>query len=230
MTQTVQPPPAELSDPDVLSPDEGEALVAEAPWKRFVVLGDSVAKGVGEPAEGYADVRWGARVAAALSAAQPSLEYTNLGRRDARAAEIRDEQLEAALELRPDLVGYVGGGNDMLVHEFDVAPAAAVIDETIAALVETGATVVTYTMMNLPSAYSHVPGMEQLDERLRLVNDAVTEISERRGALLVDLYPLPVCADPGIYSSDLQHGNMRGQAIAASHTLRRLGQYLREGR
>jgi hypothetical protein len=39
---------------------------------------------------------------------------------------------------------------------------------------------------------------------------------------LVDLACHPASRDPGIYSRDLQHGNMLGHAIAAELVIRRL--------
>ena len=71
---------AELRDPDVTLDVELDALLEGAPWRRFVVIGDSVAKGVAEDSPGYRRLRWGARVAAALDRARPGLEYVNLGR------------------------------------------------------------------------------------------------------------------------------------------------------
>ena len=226
MTTTAAVPEAELQDPDVLTDEEADELLEGAPWRRFVVVGDSVAKGIGEESPGYRKLRWGARVAAALDRARPGLEYVNLGIPDLTAAEIRDSQLEQAKALRPDLVGYVGGGNDLLVEDFDVAPVAATIDETVAGLAENGATVITYSMFNLPSAFPDVP-MKELSRRLRVINEAVGEIAERHGTVHVDCYSLDCCSDPGLYSSDMKHGSLRGQAIAASATIRALGEAIR---
>ena len=226
MVTTTAVPEAELRDPDVLTDEEADRLLEGAPWRRLVVVGDSVAKGIGEESEGYRRLRWGQRVAAALDRARPGLEYVNLGIPDQTASEIRDSQLELARALEPDLVGYVGGGNDMLVEQFDVEPVAATIEETVAGLSENGATVFTYSMFNLPSAFPDVD-MSELDRRLRLVNDAVAEIARRHGTAHVDCYSLECCSDPGLYSSDMKHGTIRGQAIAASATIRRLAEEIR---
>jgi lysophospholipase L1-like esterase len=225
MESTISVPEAELHDPDVLTDEEIDALVAGAPWRRFLVVGDSIAKGLGEESPGYRTMRWGERVAAALERARPGLEYLNLGTPDQTASEIRDTQLARAREFEPDLAAYVGGGNDMLVEQFRVEPIAAAIDETISALAEAGATVVTFSMLDLPSAFP-VPGMEVLDRRLRILNDAVAEIAERHATVHVDAHSLPCCSDPGLYSSDMKHGSIRGQAIVASVTLERLAEQI----
>ena len=44
----------EAADPYCLRAGEAKALLAGHPWRRFAVLGDSVASGVGDPIDGYA--------------------------------------------------------------------------------------------------------------------------------------------------------------------------------
>lgn len=48
-----------LATPHLLSPTEQRRLLAGAPWKRLVVMGDSIAAGVGDPTPGYPDRPWG---------------------------------------------------------------------------------------------------------------------------------------------------------------------------
>ena len=103
---------AELADPDCLAAGESAALLAGHPWRRFAVLGDSVANGPFFPVPGYCPLRWSDRVAAELRAAAPDLQYLNLGVSGLRTAEVRAGQLAAAREFRPDLALVVCGGND----------------------------------------------------------------------------------------------------------------------
>src|SRR5918999_1147811 len=124
-------PDAEAKDPYVLSPTEQSELLAGHPWSRFVVLGDSIAMGMGDPTEGYVTATWGERVAAALASERDGVTYANLARHRAKAAEIRDLQLGPALDLEPDLVAMIGGGNDALAEEFDVAPVKAALDDVV---------------------------------------------------------------------------------------------------
>jgi lysophospholipase L1-like esterase len=226
MEMTMQVPEAERLDPHVISPAEASELLAGHSWSSFVVLGDSVAEGVGDPSEGYATVTWGDRVAAALARVWAGLTYANLGQRYLKAAEIRDYQLAPALELAPDLAAVVGGGNDLLVEDFEVAPVGQALDEVVGTLVGTGADVVTFEMMDLPGAFGGT-GFEELDRRLRLLNEAVREIAAERGTIHVDLHSPPWARERECFSADLQHGSMRGQAIAASATIRALGDHLR---
>src|SRR5262249_30205684 len=54
--------------PFCLRPGEASALLADAAWRRLLVLGDSVAVGHGEPVAGYVDLSWAERLENVLGA------------------------------------------------------------------------------------------------------------------------------------------------------------------
>src|SRR3954453_7405550 len=93
MPQRTEVADAEAQDPYVLSPTEQSELLAGHPWSRFVVIGDSIAVGMGDPTEGYVTATWGERVAAALAREREGLAYANLAKHGAKVADIRDSQL-----------------------------------------------------------------------------------------------------------------------------------------
>jgi lysophospholipase L1-like esterase len=194
-----------------------------------VVLGDSIAKGVGDPTDGYVTATWGERVAAALASVREGVTYTNLGERYQKAAEIRDTQLAPALELQPDLAALLGGGNDVLAEEFDIAGVKTVLDEIVVALMDSGATVVTFETVDFARAFPD-PAFEELGRRLAVLYEAVREIARDRGTVHVDCYTQPWSAERYCFSEDLQHPTMRAQALAASMTIRALGEHLRKDR
>jgi lysophospholipase L1-like esterase len=217
----------EAADPYVLSPAQAAALLRGAPWRRLAVVGDSIAEGVREDVPGYGPDSWGERLASALRRERPDLEYLNLGKRGLRVAEVRSRQLEPALRFRPDLAIVVCGGNDLLARCFDGDALEAEIEAIVAALVGTGADVVTFTMFGMPRALEIPPEFgDRLKERLDEVHARWRAVSRRHGTLLVDFARHPVSADPGIYSTDFQHANTRGHAIVASETIRHLGERL----
>lgn len=226
MTTLAEIPEAERRDPDVLSPEEAAGLVAGHPWSRFVMLGDSLAKGIGDPSEGYATLTVGERIAAALAASRPDLTYVNLGERGLKAAEVRDSQLARARELRPDLVGVIAGLNDMFVEVFDVEPVKAVLEGIVTTLQEAGATVMTFEVLDLPGSFGEP--MAEIDRRLRLLHEAVREIAAEHGTIHVDVYTQPWSRDRDCMSADYMHATMRGQALGASATIKALGEHLRE--
>src|SRR5258705_5955616 len=109
----------EAKDPYCLRSGEAAALLKDHPWRRFVVLGDSIAEGVGDPVDGYANQGFADRIAAELSCQRPDLVYLNLGARSLRAAQVRAAQIGPALAFEPDLALLACGGNDALRPSFD---------------------------------------------------------------------------------------------------------------
>jgi lysophospholipase L1-like esterase len=225
--QLMQIPAVEAQDPYVVSPAEASELLAGHPWSRFAVLGDSIAKGMGDPTEGYVTATLEGRVAAALARERDGFTYANLARHRAKAADIRDSQLGPALDLEPDLVAIIGGGNDLLAEEFDIAPVKAAIDDIVVALTDAGATVVTYETVDFPRAFPD-PAFEEFNRRLLDLYEATREIAWERGTVHVDIYREPWAAERYCFSADLQHPTMRAQALAASSTIRALGERLRK--
>ncbi|MEV4747957.1 hypothetical protein AB0K21_16400 [Streptosporangium sp. NPDC049248] len=58
------------------------------------------------------------------------------------------------------------------------------------------------------------------------MNERVSAVSARHGALVVDMWSHPACADISTYSSDMIHASMRGHTLLAAETIRRLGRQL----
>src|SRR5436190_20679801 len=226
--QPTEIPDLEAQDPYVLTPAEESELLAGHPWSRFAMLGDSIAKRMGDPTEGYVTATWGGRVAAALARERDGVTYANLARHRAKAADIRDSQLGPALDLEPDLVALIGGGADTLAEEFDIAPVKAAIDDIVVALTDAGATVVTYEGLDFPRAFPD-PAFEEFNCRLLDLYAATREIARERATLHVDLYSEPWARERYCFSADLQHPTMRAQALCASATIRVLGEHLGKG-
>ncbi|MEY2442634.1 MAG: hypothetical protein QOJ46_2060 [bacterium] len=218
----------EARDPYCIDDEQADLLLAGAPWRRLVVIGDSLAEGVGDESPGYRSSPWAQRIADALRRLQPELEFANLSRRGLRAAEVRAEQLQRACAFEPDLAGVICGGNDLLVETFDAGAVEAELDAIVAPLRQAGADVITWTLQDITRAWP-VLAEGPLLERLVALNDAVRAVSARHGAILVDQWTSPWCAEQEIYSADFKHSSMRGHAVVAAATIRRLGAHLRAG-
>ncbi|MEU8261832.1 SGNH/GDSL hydrolase family protein [Micromonospora sp. NPDC048999] len=211
----------EASDPWCLRPGEAEELLRGHRWRRFVVLGDSVAEGMCEPVDGYPDLQWADRIAAELRAVQPELAYLNLGRRGLRAYEVRATQLAPALAYRPDLALVVCGGNDAFRSGYDPDAVDTELTVMVTALQDAGADVITVGMFDV----SHSPAVPAtlragLGERMRLLSTHTGRLAERLGTLHVHLTDHPAGPEPSMYSSDGRHGSARSDAIATAETLR----------
>ncbi|MEU4191023.1 SGNH/GDSL hydrolase family protein [Kribbella sp. NPDC026611] len=218
----------EDDDPYCLRPGESPELLSGHPWRRFVVLGDSVAEGLCEPVEGYSELQWAERIAAELRAVQPSLEYLNLGVSGLRTREILGTQLEAALMFGPDLALVVGGGNDAFPATYDADRVDRELTLMITTLQGAGADVMTLGMFDV--SYSPAvadwlrPGLRQ---RMRTLSLHTMDLAESLGTIHVHLTDHPLSTDPGLYSSDGRHGNARSDAVATAETVRTLGRWLR---
>ncbi|GAA1601211.1 GDSL-type esterase/lipase family protein [Leucobacter chromiireducens] len=89
---------------------------------RYVAIGDSFTEGVGDEQPDGSVRGWADLVAQGLADAsgQP-VQYANLAIRGRLLGPIIAEQLDPAIALRPTLVSFNGGGNDMLRPGTDLA-------------------------------------------------------------------------------------------------------------
>jgi lysophospholipase L1-like esterase len=213
----------ELRDPHCLAPDALAGLVAGAPWRRLVVMGDSIAAGVGDPVPGYLDASWADRLATALAPTR-DLAYRNLGVRELVASEIRTGQLDAAVAFEPDLAVVSAGANDMLRRSFDEAHVAEELDRMLGALSDQGAMVVTFGLLDL-SRTSFVPDALRagLRDRLQRLNATTAEVTERHGGVHVDFFDHPALDDE-LWSADMIHPNRRGHACIATSVVQSLAE------
>jgi len=219
---------AEAADPHCLRAGEAAALLAGHPWRRFAVLGDSVAEGVGDPVPGYRPLALADRIAAELETAGPELAYLNLGLRNLRVREIRARQLAPALDFRPDLALVVCGANDALRPGYQHSYRADAVDAEMAAMIrglqERGALVVTMSLFVWPGYCSLPPWLAPPPaERMAALGGRTNALATALGTAHVDLTGHPAAAGRGLISADGLHTNARGQAIAAAQTIRRLG-------
>ncbi|WP_112243056.1 SGNH/GDSL hydrolase family protein [Kribbella monticola] len=219
----------EATDEYCLAEGESLKLLAGHPWRRFVVLGDSVAEGLCEPVPGYSDLQWADRLACELRAAAPSLEYLNLGVSGLRAHEIRAQQLEPALAFAPDLALVVGGGNDAFSARYNPDAVDAELTAMVAALQAAGADVITLGMFNVGYSPAVVDWLRPgLRTRMAVLAERTQSMAERLGTIHVHLTDHPLSTDPTLYSADGRHGNARSDAVAAAVTIRRLGEHLQQ--
>jgi lysophospholipase L1-like esterase len=194
----------------------GHAVRVSLPWKRFVAVGDSMTEGVGDPIPGGGLRGWADRLAEALRTASDDFEFTNLARRGLRTAEVRDSQLDRALELRPDLAGALSGMNDLLEPGFDQKRYEADLESIVAPLRETGALVLTATFPDI-TVHSPMPRrmLGGIRRRLASASEAIREVSRRHGALCLDAESLPEAAERAVMSVDRLHPGPRGHLLVA---------------
>ncbi|MFT4200451.1 SGNH/GDSL hydrolase family protein [Gordonia sp. (in: high G+C Gram-positive bacteria)] len=190
-------------------------------FSRYVALGDSFTEGVGDLDDALPNgVRgWADRVAHALDAAHPGVEYANLAIRGRKLKPIVDEQLEPALAMKPDLVTIHAGGNDVLRPTIDFDDLFAVYDDAIARLADSGATVAIFT----PHDTGDVPVFGALRGRFAILAEGMREIADRRGTVLVDYWRIRDFQDPRMWAHDRLHMGPAGHQRLAIAVLDALG-------
>ncbi|MFL6164367.1 MAG: SGNH/GDSL hydrolase family protein [Jatrophihabitantaceae bacterium] len=225
--------PAELADPDCLAADEAGALLAGHPWRRFAVLGDSVANGPIFEVPGFCPLRWTDRVAAELQAEAPELRYLNLGASGLLTSEVRDTQLADALAFGPDLALVLCGGNDAFRRSYTELRAEQVdqeLAEILGPLREQGAQLATICIFDVSYSPAVPDGFRlELRERLARLAEHARATAKRFDCVHVDLARHRRATDASLYSPDGRHGNSRSDAIAAAELVRALGSRLASG-
>lgn len=218
-----QPYPREARDPHCALPAKTKALMHSAPWRRVIVVGDSVALGVGEPLAGYRDLDGTGRVVELLGQAHPSLVSHNLGERDLCIAAVRERQLGAALDFKPDLAIVAAGGNDVLARSFDERHVSRELTALVEPLVDQGADLITIGLFDLarsglvPQQYA-----ASLAERFDRLDALTARIAAEHGGKHADNHHHPLAADRRIFANDRIHCNARGHAIAAVNLVKAL--------
>ena len=206
-------------------PLEPEALadrLRRAPWRRYVTIGDSLTEGLGDPVEGYPNMPWAETIGHAFKQLHPGFAFLNLGKRYLTARQVRETQLEPALDFEPDLATVLAGGND-LGDPFDPEGIERELDNMVAALTDIDATVSTLSMPDVVRSGRYPKRMaEVLGPRLAVHREISVRIAERYDTVFFDVFNHPMAEDPSIISDDLLHPNMRGQAILADRVLQGL--------
>ena len=182
-------------------------------FDRYVALGDSQTEGLNDPDDRGGFRGWADRFAAILAERDPHVQYANLAVRGRLVGAIRGEQLEPALALRPDVATVMGGLNDLMRPSVDLDAVAADLDAMVAALRQTGATVLTNTF---PDPSQIAPLFRRLAPRVAAYNDRIRRVAAERGALLVDFAEKGVGTDLRMWSPDRIHANPLGHTMIAA--------------
>ena len=192
-----------------------------ASYRRYVALGDSQTEGLNDGDDATGIRGWADRFAATLATTtSPGMHYANLALRGCRARDVRHGQLDAALALEPDLASVVVGMNDLLRHDYDADATVRDVEQTFAALRATGCRVLT---MTFPDIGRMLPVMAWLRPREVELNRRLVEAAGRHEVAVLDLFPLAMCGDPGLWSHDRIHGSPEGHARIAAGMAELLG-------
>ncbi|MEU9953989.1 SGNH/GDSL hydrolase family protein [Streptomyces sp. NPDC047939] len=182
-------------------------------YLRYVALGDSQTEGIGDGDDMVGLRGWADRLAEHLTTVSPGVQYANLAVRGRVAGQVRAEQLEPALALRPDLATVVAGVNDLLRPRVDVAEVAGHLEEMFAALTAAGAQVATLT---IPDVAKIAPVARPVRARVSELNTLIRAAAARHGVAVAEIAHHPVATDRRLWSVDRLHASPLGHARIAA--------------
>jgi lysophospholipase L1-like esterase len=189
--------------------------------RNFVAMGDSFTEGMNDPYPDGSYRGWADLVAARLAVEQgPDFGYANLAIRGRLVDQVIAEQLEPTLAMRPDLVSFAAGGNDVLRRKVDVRALVDKIDTVVGKLRATGADVILFRFADVAAI---LPGQRIVGPRAAALNDGVGDLAAEHGAYLIDLFADQAFYNPLLWSSDRLHLSPAGHRRVAAHVLNALG-------
>ncbi len=190
---------------------------APGPWKRLVALGDSFTAGLGDPEpRNPGGMRgWADRIAEELSAARDGFSYANLAISGLVLQQIVDQQLGPAIALKPDLITLSAGGNDLVFHRRDPDRLAVALDEAVAALAATGATVVIFTGPD----WGETPVFGHIRGKVAVFNENIRTVAARHHGVIADLWTMRQLSDPRMWDPDRLHFSPLGHHTIAGMVL-----------
>ena len=187
----------------------------------FVALGDSFTEGLDDWRPDGTPRGWADRVAEHLGAGRPEFRYANLAVRGKLLDQIVEDQLPVAERLRPDLITFCAGGNDIIRLACDTDDLARRFDTALARVVATGAQVLVFTGFDLGRMH---PIIRRLRGRVACYNELMRASAERHGSTVVDLWGMTPLTDPRAWGRDRLHLTAEGHRRVALRVLETLGE------
>ncbi|MEP6855207.1 MAG: SGNH/GDSL hydrolase family protein [Pedococcus sp.] len=194
-------------------------------WQRYVALGDSFTEGMSDadPEHDNAYVGWADRLAGRLAEvahdAGADFAYANLAVRGRLLADVIGPQLDAALELRPDLVSVVGGGNDILRPKADLDAIADQLEAAVVRLREAGSDVLLAT----PTDPQGAPLLRHLRGRHAIHSANIFSIAQQHGCYVINQWGMDALKDFRLWADDRIHMTSEGHRRVALNALSALG-------
>ncbi|HEV7148713.1 MAG TPA: SGNH/GDSL hydrolase family protein [Pedococcus sp.] len=194
-------------------------------WHRYVAIGDSFSEGMSDedPSSPGAYIGWADRLAEHLAgiahAAGGEFAYANLAVRGRLLADVVGPQLEAALQLGPDLVSMVGGGNDILRPKADLDAIAARLEQAVVQIRDTGADVLLAT----PTDPAGAPLLRHLRGRHAIHSANLFSIAQQHGCYVINQWGMRALRDFRLWSEDRIHMTSEGHRRVALNALSALG-------
>ncbi|MFF8725784.1 SGNH/GDSL hydrolase family protein [Streptomyces sp. NPDC015171] len=212
----------EETDPYCLATIDAAAMIFDAPWQRYAVIGDSLSAGTGDETPGYGEQGWSDRFAHVLRQVKPDLAYLNSAVVGATTPDTLGNQVDAMRDFAPDLLHLPCGANDLVRRSPDFGEIEQNMRKMYDLAAETGAQLTTFT---LGRAYV-VPVFPDWTERVVTLNAITRALAAEYGAVVVDMWDHPVNSRENLLSADRIHFSTSGQAVMATEMVKALAAVL----
>jgi lysophospholipase L1-like esterase len=190
-------------------------------WHSFVAMGDSFTEGMNDAYPDGTYRGWADLVAARLAVdAGPQFGYANLAIRGRLLDQVVSEQLAPTLAMKPDLVSFAAGGNDVLRRRMDPFALVQRLDQVVSAVRATGADVILFRFADISA---QLPAPRIVGPRAAVLNDGARQLAEQYGGYLIDLFSDDAFRHPVMWSEDRLHLSPAGHRRVAAHVLNALG-------
>jgi lysophospholipase L1-like esterase len=190
------------------------------PWRRYVAIGDSFTEGIGDPDPSSPGSHrgWADRVAEVLASQVDDFAYANLAVRGKLIGQITATQIEPALELKPDLITFSAGGNDVIRPGADPDLVAEQFEDAVVRLSSGGATLVVFTGIDT----NFTPVFRGIRGRVAIYNENIRAIADKYDCIVADQWALKEVQDMRFFDDDRLHYNSLGHHEVARMVLRAL--------
>lgn len=204
------------------APAGAQSRAAVPHWESYVAIGDSFSEGLWDivperpdQCRGWADLLALTMSARRQAAGLAPLKYANLAIRGKLLRSIIDEQLEQAIDMKPQLISIIGGGNDILRPNVDIDLIASHLDHAVARARSAGVDV----LMGTGTDFGGHGSLALTRSRVALFNAHIWSIAAHRGAYVQDMWGTRAIGDPRLWADDRIHLTTEGHYKAADIAL-----------
>lgn len=191
-------------------------------FSTFIALGDSITEGLSDRDESGNYVGWADRFASQLAQRSPSgaIQYQNLAVRGKQLQQMLDEQLEIAISsvvAQETLVSFYAGANNVLRPNYDPELTAALYEQAVANLVQSGARVVLFCIREITNPKARL--QKTWNARFGPFNEMVRKCALKYECALVDPNTHEIFGDPRFVAKDRLHLSSLGHERLAQAVL-----------
>jgi hypothetical protein len=148
------------------------------------------------------------------------VQYANLAIRGRKLGPVIDEQLHPAIRMRPELISFNGGGNDIMRPRVSIAEIAGQTHATVRRVTDAG---IHMLLLSGANPTYLLPGGALVRARGEQLARAVRADLPGHGVTFVDNWADEALTDARYWSPDRLHLNAFGHAKVAANVLTALG-------